>query len=152
MRYFIALLYLLFCSLAPAFAAEVKNATIACSAADVSITTTAETVVATGEATEVPGTSFRVRVRTSGIMTTSANSTTYTVRIRRGTVTGTALGDAIAETIKVTAGGTEAFYLEAVDDRQGDFASVTYVGTITMAGADGTTTSKWACLSTDILR
>lgn len=151
MRYFLALVLTLCLSLA-AQAAEVVQTTTVCSGTDVAITATDETVVATGAATPVKWNQFTVRVRVNGIMTTSANSTTYTVRIRRDTLTGSALGDALAENIKVTAGGVESFALEATDVRSGEFSSMNYVGTVDMAGADATTTVGWSCITTDILR
>jgi hypothetical protein len=99
----------------------------------------------------MPGRAAQIIVRVYGVMTTSANSTTYKVRVRRDSVTGTALGDAIAETVKVTAGGVEAFVFSATDERAGTLNSVLYVATIEMAGADGTTTVGQAYIEVMIL-
>lgn len=123
-----------------------------CTGTDVTVTTTAETVIGTVAAPTPSGNSFLVRVRFNGIVTTSANSTTYKLRVRRTSVSGTALGDAIAETIKVTAGGVEAFHFEATDERNGSFSSLTYVSTIEFAGADATSTVGWNCLTVDYLQ
>ena len=66
------------------------------------------------------------------------------MRIRRETVTGTALGDALTETVKVAATGTEMIYMNAGETRTSDSAGITYVGTVEMVGASGTTTVKQA--------
>jgi hypothetical protein len=121
-----------------------------CTGTDVSVTTTAETVVGTAVITAPSATNFRVRARMYGVMTTSADSTSYKLRVRRATVSGTAIGDALAEAVKVTAGGIEAFYFEFTDERSGSFATLTYVSTIEMAGASATTTVGQNCLVLDI--
>lgn len=123
-----------------------------CTSVDVTVTTTAETALGT-LTTRVPsGNTFMVRVRVYFTMTTSANSTTYTVRARRDSVSGTQLGDAIAETVKVTAGGVEMGYTEFTDERSGDFSALTYVSSVQMAGADATTTVSKNCITVDIIQ
>lgn len=121
------------------------------SGTDVPITTTAETVVATSEACRMPGRPVKLVVRVYGVMTTSTLSTTYTVRVRRDSVSGTVLGDAIAENVKVTAGQTEAFTFAATDERAGNLNSALYVATIQMAGADATTTVGQAYIEVMVL-
>lgn len=146
-------LFLLFVGVPfPAQARELLSTETTCTGADVTVTTTGETVIGTVAAPTPQGNTFLMRVRFSGIVTTSANSTTYKLRVRRVNVSGTALGDAIAETIKVTAGGVEAFYFEATDERAGQFSALTYVSTIEFAGADATGTVGWNCLTVDYLQ
>ena len=98
------------------------------------------------------GQTFLMRIRFWGTMTTSANSTTYTLKVRRDSISGTALGDSIAETVKVTAGSVEAFFFEFTDERNGQFAALTYVSTIDMAGADANTTVSQNCITVDVLQ
>jgi len=90
-------------------------------------------------------------VRVYGIVTTSANSTTYKVRVRRDDVSGTALGDAIAQTILVAAGGTEPFVFTATDERSGALNAVTYVATLEIAGASANSTVGQAYIEVQIL-
>lgn len=123
---------------------NVRNFCAIADGTDVTITTTAETVVATLSGCTVPGGTFSAGLHCSGIVTTSANSTTYKVRIRRSSVSGTALGDAVAETIKVTAGGTEAYSLDVTDQQVAQLSQAVYVCTLEFAGADATSTSKWS--------
>ncbi len=125
-------------------ASNVKQFCATADGTDVTITTTGETVVATLGGCTAPSNQINAALHCSGIVTTSANSTTYKMRIRRTNVSGTALGDAVAETIKVTAGGTEAYSLDATDTRNADIAGLVYVCTIEFAGADATGTSKWS--------
>ena len=152
MRKRIALLLLL-CSFAfPVQARELLSTDTTCTGTDVTVTTTGETVIGSVAAPTPQGNTFLMRMRFNGIITTSANSTTYKLRVRRVNVSGTALGDAIAETIKVTAGGVEAFSFEATDERAGQFSALTYVSTIEFAGADATGTVGWNCLTVDYLQ
>lgn len=131
----------------PAYADPVRNICATSDGTDVTITATTETVVATLAACPVPSSQIKALVRCSGIVTTSANSTTYKVRIRRTNVSGTALGDAVAETIKVAAGSTEMYFLEATDQQNADVSGVVYVCTLEFAGADATGTSKWSTIA-----
>lgn len=145
-------LLLLLCSFAPpVHAQQVYNVCGTFSAVDVTITTTAETVVATSEACRMPGRPVKLIVRVYGVLTTSADSATYKVRVRRDTLTGTALGDAIAQTVLVTAGGTEPFVFTATDERLGSLNSVTYVATLEIASASSTSTVGQAYIEVMIL-
>ena len=123
-----------------------------CTGTDVTVTTTDEKVIATQVVPMPQGQTFLMRIRFWGTMTTSANSTTYTLKVRRDSLSGTALGDSIAETVKVTAGSVEAFFFEFTDERNGQFAALTYVSTIDMAGADANTTVSQNCITVDVLQ
>ena len=123
-----------------------------CTGTDVTVTTTAETVIGTVAIPIPQTTSFVVRVRFWGVITTSADSATYKLRVRRTSVSGTALGDAIAQAILVTAGGTEPIYFEFTDERAGSFSSLTYVSTIEIASASATSTVGENCITADILQ
>lgn len=149
----------LFCSLVLlfAFATEVHARALlstetTCTATDVAVSTTDETVIATQTIRMPSGNSFLIRIRVYFTMTTSADSTTYTVKARRDTIAGTVIGDAIAETIKVAAAATEAATFEFTEERSGQFAALTYVSTVDMAGATGATTVSQNCITVDILQ
>lgn len=134
----ITLLTLFLASLVPfpyAYAQDVKQVCPSFSTGDVTITTTAETVVATSPACKPPRKQFVAVIKTSFTVTTGASSATYKVRIRRETVAGTALGDAISRTIQVAAGGTEEVTFMATDERNIDANNVIYVATIEIASA-----------------
>lgn len=150
-KFLLALSFLLTCAL-PAHARELLSTDTTCTGTDVTVVTTAETVIGTVAAPTPQGNTFLMRIRASGIVTTSANSTTYKLRVRRTDVTGTALGDAIAQTILVAAAGTEPVYFEATDERGGQFSSLTYVSTIEIAGASANSTVGWNCLTVDYLQ
>lgn len=123
-----------------------------CATANVSVSTTDETVIATQTVRIPQGTTFLVRVRVYFTMTTSADSSAYTIKARRDDIAGTVLGDAIAEAVKVTAGGVEMGYFEFTDERAGSFSALTYVSTVDMTGASATTTVSQNCLTVDILQ
>lgn len=123
-----------------------------CTGDNVTVATTDETVIAT-QTTRVPqGNSFLIRVKVYFTMTTSADSTAYTIKARRDGIAGTVLGDSIAETIKVTAGGVEMGYFEFTDERNGQFSALTYVSTLDMTAASANTTVSQNCLTVDILQ
>lgn len=144
------LLLITFC-VTPAHSQQVYNTCATFSGSDVTITTTAETVVATSEACRMPGRPVKLIVRVYGVVTTSADSATYKVRVRRDSVSGTALGDAIAQTVLVTAGGTEPFVFMATDERAGTLNSVVYVATLEIASASANSTVGQAYIEVMIL-
>lgn len=107
--------------------------------ADVALVTTAETVVATlsGVATDRPGQT--VRISAAFRVTTGANTTALTARIRRTSLTGTLLGEATPVQIEAVAGSTEDHDLYVEDSFSGEVAGQVYVLTIeqTAATANG---------------
>lgn len=150
----LSLLFLVVALLVPprAFARALLSTETTCTGSDVTVTTTAETVIGTVTVGAPSSTSFVVRVRFWGVVTTSADSASYKLRVRRTNVSGTALGDAIAQTILVAAGGTEPMYFEFTDERAGSFSSLTYVSTIEIASASATSTVGENCITADILQ
>ena len=104
---------------------------------NVALTTTSETVIISSNPVPIEYTNANVLILAWAQLTTGTNTTTVTARIRRGTTTsGTLVGEANAETIKVSAGGTEPFYIMAVDNRANE-NQVQYSLTLQQAGADG---------------
>lgn len=132
-------------------AQQVYNVCATFTGADTTITTTAETVVATSETCRMPGRPVKLIVKVYGVVTTSADSATYKVRVRRDSLTGTVLGDAIAQTVLVTAGGTEPFVISVTDERAGTLNSVVYVATLEIASASSTSTVGQAYIEVMIL-
>ena len=146
---FVFLFGLLVCT---AHSRELISTETVCTLANVTVATTDETVIAT-LTTRIPqGQTYMVRVSFWGTMTTSADSSAYTLKARRDSISGTVLGDSIAELIKVAAGGVEAFYFEFAEERSGDFSALTYVSTIDMTGASANTTVSQNCLTIDVIQ
>lgn len=145
-------LALCLCFAGRAQAARVLATETTCTGTDVTVSTTDEKLIAT-QVVPIPSVaSFTVRVRVYGTMTTSADTTAYIVAARRNSLTGTVLGGQIQELIKVAAGGVEAFYFEWAEERNGEFAALTYVSTIDMVGASANTTVSQNCISVDIIQ
>lgn len=104
---------------------------------DVTLTTTAETSVVASPAVTAPRGTVNVCVIAWAQLTTGTMTTTVTPRIRRGTAaTGTLVGEANAETIKVAAAGTEPFFAMVCEDLA-EVATVQYNFTLQQAAANG---------------
>lgn len=114
--------------------------------ANVTITTTTETVVATLTGISTRYASERVALHGWVQLTTGTATTTVTLRVRRGTDTsGSLIGEANAVSIGAAAGGTEQFDID-VEDTPGDVASQSYVLTAQQAAATGNGTALQAIL------
>lgn len=108
--------------------------------ADVTLTTTTETVVVTSGPVTAPRQTVNVCILAWAQLTTGTATTTVTPRIQRGTAaTGTVVGDSVAVTIGAAAGSTEQYWAMACEDRSG-VASVDYNLSLEQASAtaDGT--------------
>jgi hypothetical protein len=151
LRIFLTCLLSLLSPASRALAEDVQEICPAFSTADVTVTTTAETVVATSPACIAPGRAFTAVIKVSFTITTSADSATYKVRIRRDGVAGTALGDALSRTVQVAAGGVEHVEFMATDERAGTLRHVIYVATIEIASASATSTVGEAFIEVMIL-
>lgn len=104
----------------PARAHVVKDLGATTFAADVSLVTTAETVVVSSDLLLTPFNTSRVVVIAWAQLTTGASTTAVTPRIRRGTTTsGTLVSEANAVTIGAAAGSTEQFFAVAFEERGG---------------------------------
>lgn len=115
---------------------EVLGVEAAVSAANVTTVTTAETVaIASGTmAQERPVANYLIKAWAQ--VTTGANTTTVTPRIRRGSAaTGTLVNEANAITIGAAAGSNEVFTAWAYDT-QSDVNQASYCFTLAAAGAD----------------
>lgn len=103
--------------------------------ADTSLVTTAETVVATlaGVSTASPGESLDF----SGalVLTTGANTTGVTLRVRQDGLTGALVGEAQADTLFGAAGSVETHTISTTHVNPGEFSGKTYVLTVQQVGA-----------------
>lgn len=132
-------------------AGDVKEVCATFTTTDVTIVTTAETVVATSEACKVPRPQFTAIIKASFTVTTGGSSATYKVRVRRETLTGTALGDAISRTVQVAAGGVEEITAMFAEERSADVNAVVYVATLEIASAAANSTVGESLIEVTIL-
>lgn len=112
--------------------------------ADVTLTTTSETVIVSSGAIAVPYETARLVIIACAQLTTGAGTTGVTPRIRRGTaITGTLVGEANVEQVKAVAGSTE-FFAAMRFEEQSPAASVEYSLTLQQAAATGNGTALQA--------
>lgn len=115
------------------------------STADVTLVTTAETVVATLSGVNTGG-KRDVALRGWAQVTTGVGTTALTPRIRRGTtVGGTLIGEANPEQVEAAAGSTEESSTE-VTDAGVELGGASYVLTIQQTAATGNGTALQASL------
>lgn len=125
----------------PARAHVVKDLGATTFSADVTLTTTSETVIVSSDLVLTPFATSRVVVIAWAQLTTGAATTTVTPRIRRGTTTsGTLVSEANAVTIGAAAGSTEQYYAIAFEER-GATDRVQYSLTLQQASATGNGTA-----------
>ena len=116
---------------------------------NVTLVTTAETIVATLSGINTPGR------RTIGLrgwleLTTGVATTAVTLRLRRGPlVTDTLVSEAVAKEVGAAAGSDEEFSIE-VDDVGQDMAGGTYVLTAQQTAATGNGTVLQSRITADI--
>ena len=109
---------------------------------DTTLVTTAETVVATlaGVSTNQPGQS--ISFEGSVTLTTGGSTTGATLRIRRDSLTGTVIGEAVQDAVEAAAGSVETHQIDHTVTDEGEFSGRTYVLTVAQvaAAANGTAT------------
>lgn len=125
--------------------ADVAEAAVGFATANVTLTTSAETVVVTSDEIFLPRRNHRVLVHGLAELTTGGSTTAVTPRIRRASLTGALVGEANAITIGAAAGSTEIFEKCVVDDVD-NLDSVIYVLTLAQTGAAADGTSLSACI------
>jgi hypothetical protein len=119
--------------------------------ADTTVTTTTETVAVISGPVKVPAHTCLVHIRAWCQLTLGTATTAVTPRIRRGSgITGTVLGDAVAEAIKTAAGSTEPFVLEVMERRSNE-DTVEYAFTVQQTGATGNGTVAQAGIAVTIM-
>lgn len=102
--------------------------------ADVSLVTTAETVVATVTVPSTPNPGATVTIEGHCQLTVGTGTTALTPRIRRGGLTGALVGEGNALGVSGAAGSTEEVDL-TVDDQPGEVVNQVYVLTVAQTGA-----------------
>lgn len=114
---------------------RIHDVAIATSGTDIAITTTTEKVAASSGPAKLAYQTAKVLIIAALQVTTGANTTGLTARIRRGTaITGTLVGEANVEQVKAAAGSTEVMFLMLAEDRAGE-ESVEYSLTVQQAAA-----------------
>lgn len=108
--------------------------------ADVTLVTTAETVIATlsGVSTSQPGQTLTFEGDCT--LTTGTNTTAVTLRVRRDSVSGTEVGESVPDAVSAAAGSVETHQIVVADSTLGEFGSGVFVLTAAQTGAsaDGT--------------
>lgn len=96
--------------------ADIREAGAAYSGTNVTLVTTAETVIISSGPVTIPNDAVQAVILAWGELTTGAGTTAVTPRIRRGTlITDPLVGEANAENIKAVAGSVEAFFIMVVE-------------------------------------
>ncbi len=117
--------------------ANIREAEAAYSGTNVTLVTTAETVIISAPSIVIPADAVQIYVLAWAQLTTGVATTTVTPRIRRGTaITDTLVGEANAENIKAAVGSTEAFLI-AVIENLSSIDRATYSLTLQQAAATG---------------
>lgn len=116
---------------------DIREAGFNVSTTNVTLTTTTEAVVISSTPVPLPSARHQVVIFAWSQLTTGAGTTAVTPRIRRGTtVSGTVVGDEIAEEVKAAAGSNEPHFIMASEERSGE-ATVEYSLTLDQTGATG---------------
>lgn len=106
--------------------------------ADVTITTTTETVAGTVTVAAVPGPGARIKLSGLAQVTAGTGTTALTLRWRRGSdATGTLIGEGDPIQGGVAAGSTSNLTLDTTDTPSGELANQPYVLTVQQTGASG---------------
>lgn len=102
---------------------------------DVTLTTTAETVVATVTGVSTSQAGQTVSIRGLANITLGTNTTAVVMRVRRDSLTGTVVGEVQTEQIFSAAGSTEDHEIYREESNPGEFSGRTYVVTVSQTGA-----------------
>jgi len=130
---------------------EVTEKQVNYSAANVTVTTTTETVAVSSGPVKVPTQTCLVHIRAWAVLTLGIGTTAVTPRIRRGTSTGgTLVSEGNSEAIKTAAGSSEPFHME-VTERRSNEESVEYSLTLQQTGATANGTVLEASIEVEIL-
>ena len=119
--------------------------------ANVTVTTTSETVAVSSGGVKMPRPTARVLIIAWCLMTSGAGTTSITARVRRGTATsGTLVGEANLQSLAVAAGGNESVF-KMVSEARADEESVEYSLTVEQAAATGNGTVLEAAIAVLVL-
>lgn len=118
--------------------------------ADTALVTTDETVIATlsGVSTNQPGQT--VAFEGSSTLTTGANATGVTLRVRQDALTGTVVGEAVADVIVAAVGAVESHTINVADTGLGEFSGKTFVLTAQQVAATANGSVTQASLRAEV--
>lgn len=114
--------------------------------ANTTITTTAETVVATLSGISTSGPGRTIRLKGQAKITTGGSTTALNLRIRRDSLTGTVVDESNIVQIEAAAGSTEDHDIAAEDIPSGEVFNATYVLTVQGTGSAADNTCLYAYL------
>lgn len=117
---------------------------------DVTLVTTAETVIATlsGVSTNQPGQT--VAFEGDCTLTTGTNTTAVTLRVRRDSVSGAVVGESVPDAVSAAAGSVETHQIVVADGTLGEFGSGTFVLTAAQTGASANGTVSQCSLRCEV--
>lgn len=113
------------------------------------VPTTTETVVASLTIPSVPGPGIPVSLTGTVHLTTGTGTTSVTLRVRRGGLTGSVVATAPADTAIGAAGSTDPYTIQA-PDAPPESVNLVYVLTVQQAGASGAGTGVLGVLSATV--
>ena len=119
-------------------------------AADTTLVTTAETVVATLSGVSVARPGESVRLHGQVTVTTGASTTALVLRARRDGLAGALVGEAITDQIEAAAGSTETHDLVTTDATPGELAGASYVLTVSQTAASANGAAVHASLEASV--
>jgi len=130
---------------------ELLEKQVAYSAADVTLVTTAETVIISSGPVKVPAQTCLVHVRAYAQMEAGAGTSYVGPQIRRGnSVSGLLISELQWEALKTAPGSVESFVMEVIE-RRSDQDTVEYSLTLTQANAIANGTVFQAVIEVEIL-
>lgn len=117
---------------------------------DVTLVTTAETVVATLTGVSTGQAGQFIDLRGKANITLGASTTAVVMRVRRDSLTGTVVGEVQTEQISSAAGSTEDHEIFRQESNAGEFVGRTYVVTVSQTAASANGTVNNASLECDV--
>lgn len=118
--------------------------------ADTTLTTTAETVIATLTGVSTPGPGRKITLKGEAKITTGGSTTAVNLRIRRDSLTGTVVDESNPVQVEAAAGSTEDHDIMAEDIPTGEIFNATYVLTAQQTGAAANGSAIYAYLEATV--
>lgn len=118
--------------------------------ADTPLVTTAETVVATLTGVSMQRAGQTIDLYGHVSVTTGTATTSLVLRVRRGGVTGTLIGELETDTLAAAVGSTEDHDIHETETPTGELAGATYVLTVVQTAATANGSCVHASLRADV--
>ena len=119
-------------------------------AADTTLVTTAETVLATLSGISSQRVGQQVVIEGDFVLLTGTNTTAVAVRIREDSLTGNVVDELETDTAVGAAGSTDPYRITAVHSPTGELSTKTYVMTASQTGASANGTCVHATLKASL--